>query len=51
MLDADGKAEADAVPVPVMDSWLEATVDDLTDPESLEGLREYERQEKGDLPA
>jgi hypothetical protein len=32
VLDADGKAEADAVPVPVMDGWLTDAIEALQDP-------------------
>jgi hypothetical protein len=51
LLDADGKAEVDGVPVPVMDTWLREAIEALQDPESLDRLLEEERKEQKKLPA
>ncbi len=47
ILDADGKAEADAVPVPTMDAWLTYAIEALTDPacrDALDGEQDAERR-------
>jgi hypothetical protein len=50
VLDADGKAEADAVPVPVMDGWLTEAIEALQDPARRDALEaEQERDREGIL--
>src|SRR5262249_34375207 len=39
LLDADGKAEADAVPVPILDGCLREAIEHLQDPASRERMR------------
>jgi len=51
LLDADGKAEVDGVPVPVMDAWLLEAIETLQDEDSLEKLLAEERKEQKKLPA
>lgn len=51
ILDADGKAEADAVPVRVMDGWLRDAIEQIQDEEARERLLEEERQQRELLPA
>ena len=52
VLDAEGKAEADAIPVPVLDGWLregiEAVQDSVCRAES-EAKQESERERLGDV--
>jgi hypothetical protein len=54
LLDADGKAEADGVPVPVMDQWLRDAIGALQDPgcreDLLADLEEQREQVRRDLP-
>jgi hypothetical protein len=50
LLDADGKAEADAVPVPVMDRFLTEAIEALQDPACRDSLLEQERAERERLP-
>jgi hypothetical protein len=51
LLDADGKAEVDGVPVPVMDRWLLDAIEILQDEDSLEQLLAEERKQQEKLPA
>jgi hypothetical protein len=46
VLDADGKAEADAVPVPVMDKWLTDAIEALQDPARRDELKADENAER-----
>lgn len=50
LLDADGKAEVDGVPVPVMDRWLTEAIESLQDPARRESLRAEEERERERLP-
>jgi hypothetical protein len=51
VLDDDGKAEADALPVPVMDAILRGRLDQLTDPAARESVRVEQDRERGRLAA
>jgi hypothetical protein len=54
LLDADGKAEADSVPVPIMDRWLTEAIEGLTDPACREQEQEQEQEQERErerLPA
>ena len=50
LLDADGKAEADAIPVPEMDRLLTDAIETLQDPACRERLLAEERDERERLP-
>jgi hypothetical protein len=50
LLDADGKAEADSLPVQVLDGIVTGALDDLIDPGALAQMREEEQQEREALP-
>ena len=50
LLDADGKAEADSVPVPVMDRWLTEAIEALTDPACREEHERVQASERERLP-
>lgn len=50
LLDADGKAEAEGVPVPVMDRWLREAIERLQDPSRREQLLAEEQVERERLP-
>ena len=50
LLDADGKAEVDGVPVPVMDRWLTDAIEALQDPACREQLLVEEEAERERLP-
>jgi hypothetical protein len=50
ILDADGKAEADAVPVPIMDAWLTGAIEALTDPARRDALDVEQDAERSALP-
>ncbi len=49
LLDADGKAEVDGVPVPVMDGWLTEAIEALQDPARRKSLRAKEEREREGL--
>jgi hypothetical protein len=51
LLDADGKAEVDAVPVSVMDAWLTEAIEALQVPARRDSLRVEEERERERLPA
>jgi hypothetical protein len=51
LLDADGKAEVDGVPVPVMDRWLIEAIEALHVSACRERLRDEEERERKRLPA
>jgi hypothetical protein len=50
LLDADGKAEADGVPVPVMDGWVRNAIEGLQDPAARERLLAQEEADRARLP-
>ena len=50
LLDADGKAEVDGLPVPVMDALLTETIEELQDPARREAAAEEQEQEADRLP-
>jgi hypothetical protein len=50
ILDDDGKAEADAVPVPVMDGWLTEAIEALQDPAFRERVEAEQREANKRLP-
>jgi hypothetical protein len=50
ILDADGKAEADAIPVPVMDKLLTDAIEALQDPGRRNSLLDEEADERERLP-
>jgi hypothetical protein len=50
LLDADGKAEVDGLPVPVLDKLLINTIEDLQDPAGRERLLAEEAAERERLP-
>jgi hypothetical protein len=50
LLDADGKAEADSVPVPIMDRWLTEAIEALTDPARREEQEQAQESERERLP-
>lgn len=50
LLDADGKAEVDAVPVPVMDAWLTEAIEALQVPARRDSLKVEEERERERLP-
>jgi hypothetical protein len=51
LLDADGKAEADSLPVQVLDAIVTGRLDELIDPVSLEHMREDEAEQRRLMPA
>jgi hypothetical protein len=51
VLDDDGKAEADALPVLVMDAIVTGWLDRLSDPAGRESLRGEQQRERVRLPA
>lgn len=51
LLDADGKAEADSLPVQVLDQIILDRLGELIDSEALEAMREREQAERDALPA
>src|SRR6185312_7458302 len=51
LLDADGKAEADALPVQVLDAIVTDRLDELIDANALQQMRDYEQAERELLPA
>lgn len=51
LLDADGKAEADSIPVQVLDGIITDRLDELRDDDALERMRAREREQKRALPA
>jgi hypothetical protein len=51
VLDADGKAEADAIPVPVLDGLLRDAIEALQDPECRESLEAEQERERERVPA
>ncbi len=51
ILDADGKAEADGIPVPTMDAWLREAIELLQDPDAREELLAEEEQQHELAPA
>jgi hypothetical protein len=50
LLDADGKAEADAIPVPVLDGWLTDALDALQDSACRDSLVADEREQRERVP-
>lgn len=50
LLDADGKAEADALPVQVLDGIVTDRLDELIDTDALQQMRDYERAQRELLP-
>lgn len=50
LLDLDGKAEADSIPVPVMDRLLTDAIETLQDPPCREQLEDEEGEERKRLP-
>jgi hypothetical protein len=50
LLDADGKAEVDGLPVPVLDALLVEAIEALHDPAHREALPGKERAERERLP-
>jgi hypothetical protein len=51
LLDADGKAEADSLPVQVLDQIVTSRLSELRDADALGELRRREQAERDDLPA
>jgi hypothetical protein len=51
LLDADGKAEVDGVPVLVMDGWLRDAIEVLQDPARRDATRAVQERERARLPA
>jgi hypothetical protein len=50
LLDADGKAEADSLPVQVLDAIVTGRLDGLIDPDGLAAMREEEAGQRRRLP-
>jgi hypothetical protein len=50
LLDADGKAEADSLPVQVLDSIVTGRLEELFDPDAQERMREDEAEQRAMLP-
>jgi len=50
LLDADGKAEVDGVPVPVMDRWLTDAIEALQNPACRDSLLAEEKRQRDRLP-
>jgi len=50
LLDADGKAEADALPVPVMDSIITGALDELFDPAGRDRVETEQAEQRRLLP-
>jgi hypothetical protein len=50
VLDADGKAEADAVPVQTLDGWLREAIEHLQDPAARERMLALQEAERERLP-
>jgi hypothetical protein len=51
LLDADGKAEADALPVAVLDAIVTDRLDELFDPDGRDQMAEDESEQRAALPA
>ena len=50
LLDADGKAEVDGLPVPVLDRIVTDAIEELQDPARRDSLKEAERRQRERLP-